>query len=94
MGLLGSYLALGSVALGPPDKMGSAVDVLAKAGQKGRLPRLKDKAGDIEPLRCGGRKRSVCGVGNGFTRTQRRLRGSQPWNTPTPARAHTHTRRS
>lgn len=87
MGLLGSYSARGSVALGPPDKMGSAVDILAKAGQRGRVPGLEARAGEIEPLRCWGRKRSASAVGSSFTRTQRRLRGSQPWNTP----PHTHT---
>lgn len=89
MGLLGSYSALGSVALGPPDKMGSAVDILAKAGQRGRVPGLEARAGEIEPLRCWGRKRNSSAVGNSFTRTQRRLRGSQPWNTPTTT-THTH----
>lgn len=54
MGPPGSCLALGSVALGPPDKMGSAVGVLAKAGQKGRRPRVQ-----------GWGDRSCCGVGDG-----------------------------
>jgi len=90
MGLPGSHSALGRVALGPPDKMGSAVDVLAKARQKGRVRGLEARAGEIEPLRSGGRKRSASGVGNGFTRTQRRLRGSQPWNSPPHTPTHTH----
>nr|XP_025738622.1 uncharacterized protein LOC112832257 [Callorhinus ursinus] len=54
MGLPGSHSALGSVALGPPDKMGSAVDVLAKAGQKGRVRGLEARAGEIELLGCVG----------------------------------------
>ena len=36
MGSRGSYSTLGSVALGPPDKMGSALGVLARIGQKGQ----------------------------------------------------------
>ena len=36
MGSWGSYSALGSVALGPPDKMGSALGVLARVGHKGQ----------------------------------------------------------
>lgn len=35
----GSYSTLGIVALVSPDKMGSAIGVLAKAGQEGRGPR-------------------------------------------------------
>lgn len=44
MGPPGSYSTLGSVAVGPPDKMGSAISVLAKAGQKGRKLGLESRA--------------------------------------------------
>lgn len=45
MGPPGTYSTLGSVAMGPPDKMGSAISVLAKTGQKGREMGLESRAG-------------------------------------------------
>lgn len=45
MGPPGSYSTLGSAAVGPPDKMGSAISVLAKTGQKGRELGLESWAG-------------------------------------------------
>lgn len=50
MGPPGSYSPLGSVALGPPDKMGSVVDSLAKAGQKGRGPGMEASAGEMRAV--------------------------------------------
>ena len=55
MGPPGSYSALGSVALGPPDKMGSAVYILV-VGQKGREPGVQ---GWVNGSHCG------CGDGSG-----------------------------
>lgn len=90
MGSWGSYSTLGSVALGPPDKMGSALGVLARVGHKGQ---------GVQSWGDGSRwgwKWGASAVGTGFARTQRRLRGhSFGTTTPTPARAraciHTHT---
>lgn len=42
-----SYLTLGIVALVPPDKMGSTMGVLAKAGQKDPMPGLYSRAGVV-----------------------------------------------
>lgn len=82
----GSCSTLGSVALGPPDKMGSALGVLARVGQEGqRVPGWGDGSR-------WGWKWAASAVGTGFARPQKMLRGhSFGTTTPTPARAYTHT---
>ena len=84
----GSCSTLGSVALGPPDKMGSALRVLARVGQEGqRVPGWGDGSR-------WGWTWAASAVGTGFARPQKMLRGhSFGTTTPTPARAriHTHT---
>lgn len=52
------------MALGPPDKMGSAVDVLAKAGQGVRAPDPQAEAGERRAAAVlGAEAERVCGWG-------------------------------
>lgn len=78
-----SYSTLGSVAVGPPDKMGSAISVLAKTGQKGRELGLQSRAGMAGAVAVLGAEAECICFRERLRETHRRLRGHSLGNSPT-----------
>lgn len=91
MGPPGSYSPLGSVALEPADKMGSAVEVLAKAGQKGCGPGLEARAGEMRAGAVLGAEAECVCCWERFHENPEEVKGVTALD---PPHTHTQTRRS